>query len=441
MKPEFEIVSRLLLCGLDVLMSYNFFQSMFSNRIGKVKLCIYLAITSLGIFGVNSIGNSIANFLLVPILYFLFSIMVFNISLYKCIAYTIIYFIIFACGREMAFEMLYRLLMAVFPQLGKRFFPPNGMLFLFAEYLLSFLFLLFIGKHTKKLEISEDSKADWYLLIMPAASILILFSFVYMDFPRERFTQLLICGGAFLLYFSNAVIFVILADFSRVMNKAKMAELFLLKKDMDKNYFESVEKANSIYRKYMHDIHQYFYQLRNLAVGGENELIVDIIDNIEGKIKSDEDRKIFADSPVLNSVFSVYYSRAKARKIEIQFFVEEGIKVDFIQDDDKISMFGNLLDNAVEAASKCKESERKINVRLYMGSRYILVFEMENSWTKIPFKKEEKIISTKKDSLNHGLGINIVKELAAKYGGELELTEREEWFVTILLVSNYFHKC
>lgn len=433
-----ETIVHFILCGFDVLMSYSFFHSMFIERVSKRKLLIFSLVTSLGIFGINSLGNPFANFLVVPIFYIFFSTLVFKISLYKSIIYTIIYFIIFACGREMAFEMLYRLLMSIYPQVIEKIFPPGGIMFLIVEYILSFAFMLYVEKYTKRLEIDENSTYDWYLLIMPVASIMILFSFVYLEFPQEQGMQILMCGGSFLLYFSNAVVFVLLADLTRTMNKAKLAELSLLKQDMDRAHFERIEEANNVYRKFMHDVHQYFNQIRHLASEGEDHLIVNIIDEVEGKLNGEEKRKIYIASPVLNSILAEAYRKAKEQKIDMEIFVEDGVNVDFIQDTDKISMFGNLLDNAVEAAAKCEEGMRKMKVRLFMGSQHILIFEIENTWLKAPVKQGERFLSTKKNAANHGLGIGIVRELAGKYGGELELTEREEWFVTTLMLSKYF---
>ena len=98
-------------------------------------------------------------------------------------------------------------------------------------------------------------------------------------------------------------------------------------------------------------------------------------------------------------------------------------------------MFGNLLDNAIEAAAECEEGNRKINIKMFMGSKHILVFQIENTWTKELRTDGEKLLSTKKDSGNHGLGIGISRELAQKYGGTLEWEELGEWFVTMLMVS------
>ncbi len=271
---------------------------------------------------------------------------------------------------------------------------------------------------------------------MPIASILILFSFVYTDFPNEIIMQLLICSGAFLLYFSNAVIFVMLANFTVAMNKVKLTELSLLKKDLDIVHFNNMEKLNEVYRKYMHDVHRYFYQIRDLAIEGEDKLIIRIIDEVEGQIKDEERGRVYVENSVLNSLLVTCNRKAESKGVTLVIKNAENIDIDFIRDSDKISMFGNLLDNAVEAASKCMEGKRKVEITFFMGSKYILYFEIRNTWDGIVKWEGKSLLSTKRDVGNHGLGINIVKELAHKYGGSLELAEEGEWFVSTLYVSN-----
>ena len=433
-----QIISSIfnfLLCALEIYMLNIFFDAMFPKRVsGKQWFVCFIAAACIQ-HVINLQGTPMLNFVVVPVLYFLFSMLIFEITVHKAFVCTVIYYIVFICGREMAFEMLYRLLAGFFPWMERIFTFANGTIVYFVESLLAFLFLLYMRKYMKKIEMKESGSFDWCLLVMPFSTVLILFCFVYMDFPNEKYLQILMCCGAFLLYFSNAVIFIILAHFTQMMNQIKIAELISLKKDMEKENFENVVKMNDMYRRYMHDIHRYFYQFKSLALTGENQAIVDIVDGWENNLKKESSNKLYTGSPIVNSLLSRCYDSAKERRIEIDIFVENGLNLNFIQDVDKISMFGNLLDNAVEAAVECEEGNREINIRMFMGNRHMLVLLIENTWTKNLHVDGEKLLSTKKDSGNHGLGFGISRDLAQKYGGTLEWEEQGEWFVTTLMVS------
>lgn len=436
MNQIISLIIHFLLCALEIYMFNIFLGAMFLKRLSRRQWLVCFVTASCIQHIINSQGILLLNFVVISFLYFVFSMLVFEITVKRAFVYTAIYSIIFACGREAAFEMLYRLLVNTFPRMEIAISFADGMFFYALEYLLSFFFILYLRKYIKEIEIREGNSIEWYLLIMPAPTVLISYSFFYMDFPEEKYLQIWMCCGAFLLYFSNAVIFIVLGHFSQAMNRIKVAELSLLKKDMEKENFENITKINNVYRKYMHDIHQYFYQFKNLVSSGESEVIIDIIDGWENNLNREESNRLYTDSAVVNSLLSGCYDNAKEKQIDIDIFVEDALDLDFIQDVDKISMFGNLLDNAVEAAEECEEGSRKINIKMFMGNKHFLIFRIENTWTKNLCRDGERLLSTKKDAGNHGLGIGISRELAEKYNGSLELEERGEWFITTLMTAH-----
>ncbi|MDO5018870.1 MAG: GHKL domain-containing protein [Lachnospiraceae bacterium] len=424
-----------LFCGLDVGMLCVFFQSMFERKHSSSFFGCACVITTGIIFGVNSFQNSMLNFVILPLIMWIFAVTMWKLSLRKAFIYIVIFYIVFVCEKEMAFEMVYRLLASVLPDFSINFATIRGMGILFMEYVVSFLLLLFFRNYMVRMDNREDSSIDWYLLIMPFTSVLILFSFVFMDFPESRVIQVLMCVGAFLLYFSNAIIFVILAHYAQIVNESKIAEMSLLKRDMERSNFETIEKNNQLYRKYMHDVHRYFSQFRSLVLRGEGDKVVHIIDEWEDGLTREEKSSLYTESPVLNSILEEYESRAAMKNIEMNLFVEEGIRVEFIRDTDKISLFGNLLENAIEAAAKA-ETEHRLDARLYMGNPYMLIFQIKNTWNGQLKKTGEGFQSVKQDAEHHGLGIGIVREIAEKYRGSVEFEEQGKWFVTTLMISN-----
>ncbi|WP_394522296.1 sensor histidine kinase [Lacrimispora sp. JR3] len=436
MGNELLSVSRLLFCAADVYMLYRFFKAIFQQKWSGKKRVISSFVTVILIFLENAIGSVTLNFLTVPLFYYLYIMLSFKISLTNGIAYTIIYFT-FVGGREVLFELMYRFLSKVLPFYIPPWFTSGGVYFLFIEYVAGFFFLLYIEKFIKKLNVSNNNIISWYLLIVPILSLTISSSFLYMDFPEETLVQVLMCACAVLLYFTNAAIFIILEKYTDVMNKVKYAELITVKKDMENEHFQNILKINDHYRCFMHDINSYFNSFRMLAIDGENKKIVEIIDELKGKIQKETSSVIYSGSPVLNAILSERVSRAKEQNIDFSLFVEKFLKVDFISDADLISMFGNLLDNALEAAAKCDPNNRKVNVKVFMGTNYFLIFYIENSFAVSAKREGTNFLSTKADPKHHGLGLGIVRTLAEKYGGSLNLEEKGELFVTTLTISTF----
>ncbi|MBO5094050.1 MAG: sensor histidine kinase, partial [Lachnospiraceae bacterium] len=308
----------------------------------------------------------------------------------------------------------------------------------------SYLLLLYTEKYIKKMEIESDSRFCWYLLIMPAASLTIMVIFIYMEFPSSTMIQILVCGGTFLLYVSNAAVFVILSNLTQEMKRNKLLELSELKRELERRNFERIEQANEVYRKFLHDVHHYYAQFRSLAVQGETQTIVGIIDELEGKLATEEKPVFYIADPVVNSVLIEYEKQAKEQGVKCSVFVEKGLDIGFISDGDKISMFGNLLLNAIEAAAGCAEGERSMQAELFMGNRNVLVLRIENTFCHElriedgcddKRRKSISLLSTKPDAGSHGLGIGIVRELAKKYGGSLTLSREKGRFTAVLTLS------
>lgn len=437
MRAELLTLGRLCFCVADVFMLCIFFNSMFLRRVDNVRSTIHFAIISLTIFIENAFGNATLNLLLIPVIYTLFTCMTYCISISNGIAYTLVYYIVFAGGREAAFETLYRMIAMISPRDITSYFIPYGGAYLVIEYILAFLFLWFIRNFTSRLKVNGTDRFCWYLLIMPVVSLTILISYFYMDFPESSFIAIMMSCGTFLLYFSNAAIFIILERYTEAMEQIKETQLSGLKKDMEKTHYESIDKANQIYREHLHDMHQYFNQFRNLAVRGEVQRIIDIVEEVEGKLKAEESDIIYSEDTVINVLLAEYSGRAKEKGIDMTVFVEDGLYLGHILDGDKISMFGNLFANALEAAEQCREQERRISVDIYMGNTYFLVIQIENTYIDKIHQEGGHFLSTKKDKENHGLGIKIVEDLAEKYGGTLELRPEEERFVATLMISSY----
>ena len=80
-------------------------------------------------------------------------------------------------------------------------------------------------------------------------------------------------------------------------------------------------------------------------------------------------------------------------------------------------LFGNLLDNAIEANQGVDRKKRWINVSSYI----LLIINIKNS--KIRGSRRKK-----KGYLNHGIGLNSVKQIVEKFNGIVEVQDFGEMY-------------
>lgn len=112
-------------------------------------------------------------------------------------------------------------------------------------------------------------------------------------------------------------------------------------------------------------------------------------------------------------------AKSKNIKVYTQVIAPDNIEISLL---DLISLFSNLLDNAIEASEK--SSKPYIILECYPIKNY-LVIKIINSKLKSGKINLKNAISSKKDAANHGLGLQIIKNIVEKYEGDIQAFQKE----------------
>lgn len=439
-----DFMFSFLFCMADVYMLYRFCKSMFSRRYQGKWFVLWLFGVAILTFCVNIVEKLWVNILFLPILYLCAAMIEFRISWKNAIVYILIYYVM-AAGGECVMEIVYSILEVRwysdpdFYLSGNTLPAKSVTLNLFVPaYLFRFGVLLFIERYIRKLKVERSQDFAWYLLIIPMSSFFVFINHLYFHLVKEPYIQLLICIGTITLYFSCAVMFIIMERYGAVLNKVKEEELIAVKRQLEDERIKELEVWNEKYRCYMHDVHAIYRNVRMLAAEGDCEAVIRVIDEIENEQQLGEHNgnaiQSLAGGSVLSAIFMDKQEKAKRSGVSLEVFIEQFLKTDFIRETDMISMFGNLLDNAIEAAMQCEVGKRSVSVKLFMGNPCMLVFYMENTYA-VPLQYCRGQLITTKSGSGHGLGIGIVQRLAEKYGGSLELEMNVEKVITTLAIS------
>lgn len=97
-------------------------------------------------------------------------------------------------------------------------------------------------------------------------------------------------------------------------------------------------------------------------------------------------------------------------------------KLEFMSVTDIYSLFGNIIDNAVEAVSKLDEKEKRIINIVVKNVNAFVSIQVENYYKgEITFNKKGFPITTKEDKNYHGYGLNSVYMIVQKYDGDIKM--------------------
>ncbi|MCO6559232.1 MAG: sensor histidine kinase [Bifidobacterium sp.] len=102
---------------------------------------------------------------------------------------------------------------------------------------------------------------------------------------------------------------------------------------------------------------------------------------------------------------------------------------------DIATLFGNALDNAIEAASKVTEPERRlIKLALYTHGQFTVI-RVENYYeSSLRTDDQGDLRTTKSDQRAHGYGVKSIKHIAALYHGDVTIKAHDHWFILTVLL-------
>lgn len=106
-----------------------------------------------------------------------------------------------------------------------------------------------------------------------------------------------------------------------------------------------------------------------------------------------------------------------------------------ISEPELITLIGNLLDNGIEAASKSSATPPIIEINSAI-SKGTWVLTLINSKNPNIHPLLNNMHTTKDDAANHGLGIKIIKQIAANHKGYVKMSDEGNIFKVIFTILN-----
>ena len=101
----------------------------------------------------------------------------------------------------------------------------------------------------------------------------------------------------------------------------------------------------------------------------------------------------------------------------------------FIRDSDLYALFGNLMDNAIEAVSRIAEEEKRcIALNIHTVASFITITVKNTFEGEVVFGPDSLPVTTKEDADFHGFGMKSIRMIVEKYKGNLSITAKDGVF-------------
>ena len=178
--------------------------------------------------------------------------------------------------------------------------------------------------------------------------------------------------------------------------------------------------------------HDFRHQIREF---GDNQKIdVEAIANLNKLIRI-YDSTYHTENEALNVILNEKTLLCNNKNIRFTCIVD-GNALNFIENEDIYSLFGNLIDNSIEAVSELDDNEKIISLKIRQVGNIVSI-SIKNGY-KGTIKMENNLpISKKSDNIHHGFGMKSIKMVCEKYNATLKLNVKNNVFsVTILFIRN-----
>ena len=179
--------------------------------------------------------------------------------------------------------------------------------------------------------------------------------------------------------------------------------------------------------------HDIKYKLDALARGGD--VSPETMDDIQESI-SIYDSKIETGNKFLDVLLTEKSLFCEQNKIALSCMAD-GSKLDFMETGDLYCLFGNLIDNALEAVRAIDKSERRVVSLVVKAKDGIVLVQEENYFDGTLAFEDGLPLTTKSDKGYHGFGMRSLRMIVKKYGGELTTYVTDDIFhLNIILPIN-----
>lgn len=207
----------------------------------------------------------------------------------------------------------------------------------------------------------------------------------------------------------------------------EMSDMSEMLRQAQRQYTLQKENINLINLK-CHDLRH-----QMLRISGSGKIDEEELNEINEAI-SIYDATVKTGNEVLDIVLTEKSLICREKEIKLTCMADCA-KLDFMREGDLYVLFGNMVDNAIEAAMSVEEPEKRcIGFNVSVVGSFISVTENNYFTGELRFSSDGLPETTKKDTNYHGFGMRSIEAVVNKYGGSLSVQVNEDIFRLNILI-------
>lgn len=293
--------------------------------------------------------------------------------------------------------------------------------------ILSYVVVLVLNnfKNIKRGGIVPNS--NWLsIILIPTTSMYV----ILLLFQARGLSVFQVMIGVLLLFLVNFATFQLYDAITAAMSERLESRLLLEQNKYYDKQLEIMKASLENTKAIRHDLKNHMFSINSLVQNSDKEQTLQYISQIMKDFGADQN---YASSGnmIIDSIVNFKFQEAELRgvKTKLDLNIPKNLKIPSF---DLTIILGNLLDNAIEAATKVKENPYINLIIKYDKGR--LLIQMDNPYTGEVKEENGKFITTKEDKDNHGIGLKNIDKIVPRYNGTMSVDHSGNVFsVTVLM--------
>lgn len=261
----------------------------------------------------------------------------------------------------------------------------------------------------------------------PLITSISFFTFVITCFNRDAYNStqsyyILMAISVYGLVIENLLVFFFFQSFKKSEKKNKELEIMSMLQNAESKRYAEIEKIYESVSLIKHDLKEQLSYAEELIKSAKPEKAQEHINLLRNHVET-VGVSVHTGNSILDSLI---YSKLSANQ-DIKFTVFGTVEnLSTIKDWQIVSLFGNMLDNAIDYLSHSEQKYIELCFSYTAGYQNV---ECKNPITKSVLKENPSLVTGKSDSVHHGYGIKSMTEIINSINGMIEFYEKGGKFI------------
>lgn len=276
----------------------------------------------------------------------------------------------------------------------------------------------------------HNSASYWLMFFLTfvtsAATVLLIFELTYRTEKAKMYNFSVICSYG--LLFSAFFVLYLYEHLSKQEETIRVQQQYEQNLKMELRHFDEMAVAQRQLKKFKHDFKNYVIGLGAYIDQNNVPGASEYLDSMKEKF-APGNTIIETGNPALDAMLSTKKAVADSKNIDFNTRIQIPENLN-INSADLCVIFGNALDNAIEACERTKRADAVIDLDITYNANVLYCRIINTS----PLPEENKRKTSKTDKFNHGFGLENIKTALSKYRSEPAITHFGDKFTLSFIV-------